>query len=266
MPGRFKLVMKCAAVMLGACAAVMIIRRTGRGQPGHAGHAVLPERPPESPPGGALEALTPDELKRRIVDLFPIAYLTLISIIQAFPLFTAFSAMIQISGASLSAEVTKATQAFAVILAAAIVTDEYVLLPLIVRWTPTSRDTLIPFCLGVTESWLALEIGRSEVWWSALAALCAVAALAYSHTLTRAKAAMFGNSQKTYRRYRRVITAQIVICAVMTAISVCAALTDPHGIRPAALNIALMWLLILGGITLAALRARDQRKIYADYS
>lgn len=266
MRSELKLVMNCAAVMLGVCAAVAVIKRADRGGVSDPDQATLPKSPSDSPlDGGTSGVLTPGELKRRAVDLFPITYLTLISIIQAFPLFTAFSAMIRISGAGLSAEVTKVTQALAVILAVVIVTDEYVLLPLIVRWMPTSRDTLIPFCLGITESWLALEIGRPELWWSALAALCAVAALAYAHTLARTKAAMFGDNRKTYRRYHRVIRTQIAICVMMTAISLCAALLNPHGPRPAVLNIALMWLLVLGGIALAALRARDQRKIYRDY-
>lgn len=214
----------------------------------------------------ALEPLSSSVLTRRTVE-FGNGYLNLMAIIQAVPFVLVFTALQQhLTGhSSLLNEAATITQASGTVLAVMIVTHEYFQLTLVVRWTPTIFDTVLPYALGCAENWLALAIGGYESWWTALSALSAAAALAFMHTLRRTTAGMFGEGIKSYRRYCSIIRKQICICIIIAAVSVSMALLNPHGSFSAAYNVVLMWLVIFAGIGLAALREYDQKRVYDEY-
>ena len=137
----------------------------------------------------ALGPLNAKELRARLIELFPIAYLTLVAIIQgaAFGLiFVQVGLQSQLKSFTWSAHTAMTlTQAFATALAIVFVTHEYLMITIVLRWETTVWDTLIPYCLGSGELWMALATGHITSWWIALAVLSGSAVLAFLYTQTR---------------------------------------------------------------------------------
>lgn len=132
-------------------------------------------------------ALTREGLEARLEELFSVGYLTLTAIIQGAAFGLLFlSVQPQLASFTWSAHTaTVLVQAFATAMAIVIVTQEYLLLTQIARWTSTIFDTLIPYLLGFGEIWMALATGHSTSWWIALCSLCGGAVLAFSYTANR---------------------------------------------------------------------------------
>jgi hypothetical protein len=215
----------------------------------------------------ALEQLSGAVMRKRVIEIFPVVYLTLMAIIQgaAFGILFLTVAMHFPKPAWSLHAATVYTESFATCLAILIVTHEYLLLTVVVRWVPTVFDTLIPYLLGSAEIWLALATGRATSWWAALSALCVVAILAFWHTRARATEEEFGGAQDLYVHNRREITRQIYICMGMLSASlIVAVLNCLHGF-PELVDIGLIWVFVVAGITVLVLGERNQHVFYDKY-
>jgi len=215
----------------------------------------------------ALEPLSAAKLKGRVIDIFPIGYLTLMAIIQA----AAFGLLLNAMPPLLSRHLWSfhawmaLTQSFATGLTVVIVTHEYLLLTVVVRWVPTILDTLIPYLLGFGEIWMALAIGHGTSWWMALSSLCAVAVFAFWHTRTRITEDAFGDGKLNYEQNRRSVTWQIALSVAMLIVSAYTALLNSYYTFPAILDIGLTWAVILMGVYLLLIGERNQNKLYDRY-
>jgi hypothetical protein len=220
----------------------------------------------EAASAGALEPLSADLLKARTIEIFPVGYLTLMAIIQgaAFGILFIQQGQLFKQGWSPHAALTL-TQSLATGLSIVIVTHEYILLTVMVRWAPTSSDTLIPYLLGFGEIWMAMAAGQGTSWWTALSSLCAVAAFAFWHTRTGTLQDAFAGKRFIYERDRKYLATQTVLCIVMMLISVAMALLNSRDASPAVLNIGLTLGVILIGIWVLLKGARNQNQLYDSY-
>jgi hypothetical protein len=215
----------------------------------------------------ALEQLSGAVMRKRVIEIFPVVYLTLMAIIQgaAFGiLFLTVAQHFPKPAWSLHAA-TVYTEAFATCLAILIVTHEYLLLTVVVRWVPTVFDTLIPFLLGSAEIWIALVAGDATWWWVALSALCVVGILAFWHTKARATEEEFGSARDLYVHNRREITRQIYICTAMLSASLIVVLLNCLHDFPALVDIGLIWIFVVAGIVVLVLGERNQHVFYDKY-
>ena len=216
----------------------------------------------------SLEPLSAGVLKERTVEIFPVGYLTLMAIIQGAAFATLFLTIQQekIFADSWSPHTWLGlVQSLATGLTIVIVTHEYLLLTLMVRWVPTAFDTLIPYLLGFGEIWMAIATGQRTSWWAALASLCAVAVFAFWHTRSRIMPDAFGQRPVLYQRYRRHIKMQIVTCSIMMLASTAAALLNFYSICPELLNIGMTSGVTLMGVYVLITGARSQNKVYDAY-
>ena len=134
-----------------------------------------------------IEPFSPDVLKRRIVEIFPAGYLTMIAIIQGVALgvtIVTTQQQLQDQRATIN-RFTVAAQALAVFVAIVVITHRYLILTIDDRWAPTIFDTLIPYALGVGEITTAVVIGRNATWWIAVSVLFLAAAGTYAYTYVR---------------------------------------------------------------------------------
>lgn len=68
-----------------------------------------------------------------------------------------------------------------------VVSYQYMYFTVVVRWTPTFRDILIPFLLGATEfiPMHLLQPDNTATWWFAFAGFALAGAIAYLNTVRR---------------------------------------------------------------------------------
>jgi hypothetical protein len=153
------------AVLAGVFLGATLARQRDREMPGGS-PPVLEDGPrpgmdadSEDAVPAAIEPLSAGLLKTRVVDIFPVGYLTLMAIIQG-AAFAALFITIQQDGLFAHGWTLHAwlalSQSLATGLTVAIVTHEYLLLKVVVRWVPTIFDTLIPYLLGFGEIWMAV--------------------------------------------------------------------------------------------------------------
>ena len=230
-----------------------------------AGKSAARHHSPPSP--GALEPLSAAVLKRRVIEIFPIVYSTLMAIIQGAAFGLLFLSVVpQFLNHAWSLDTaTLLTQAFATGLTLVIVTHEYLLLVMVGRWVPTVLDTLIPYLLGFGEIWMAMAAGHSASWWTALSALCVVAVFAFWHTRARITKDSFGNDEDLYAHNRHAITVQIALCAIMLISSMTVALLNWQHVCPKPLNIGLTCGVTFIGIVVLAWGERNQNLFYDRY-
>lgn len=214
-----------------------------------------------------LEVPSTQVLRRRIIDVFGNGYLTFMAIIQgaAFAL-VFFSAQAQLSGhLGDSRAAATVIQTVAAVLAIIIVSHEYLLLTVVLVWTPTVFDVAIPFLIGSGECWLASSIGHYKSWWIALSALCATAVFALWHTLARTTAEVFGDRERLYRRYCATIKKQIANCAILATLGAGMEFLDYKNAYLSTLNLVLLCLVNVAGVGIICLREHDQNRIYDEY-
>ena len=259
-----------AGVFLGATLAKQRGREIPPGSPPVLADGPGPEMDADSEyaPSAALEPLSAKLLKARIVDIFPVGYLTLMAIIQG-AAFAALFITIQQDGLFAHRWTLHAwlalSQSLATGLTVVIVSHEYLLLTVVVRWVPTVFDTLIPYLLGFGEIWMAVATGQRTSWWTALASLCAVAVFAFWHTRTRTVPGAFGDRHDLHQRNRSYITEQIVSCCVMLLVSITAALLNYHRVCPELLNVGMTCGVTLIGVCILILGTRNQNDLYDKY-
>jgi hypothetical protein len=208
-----------------------------------------------------IEPLSPDVLKRRIIEVFPAGYLTMIAIIQGVALGVAIVTTQQqlLDQRGTISRYTVAAQALAVFAAIVVITHRYLILTIVDRWAPTIFDTLIPYALGVGEITTAVVIGRNVAWWIAVSVLFLAAAGTYAHTYTRAPGA---SSQGSNRKSIR--TRMIYCCALLSYTTIVAALAA-NDIIPGWLNIILPCITVIGAIVVAINGEHAQNRIYDAY-
>jgi hypothetical protein len=261
------------AVLAGALIGAVLVKQNNREIVGSPSSGPTESHEPgidadETSAPGVLQPLTAAVLKARVIEIFPVGYLTLMAIIQGAAFGLLFVAIGQghFFGTRWSPDTWLAlTQAFATGLTIVIVTHQYLLLTVVVRWAPTISDTLIPYFFGFGEIWMATAIGHSISWWAALSSLCVVAVFAFWHTRTRTKRGAFGNRPFIYRRQRKYSAIQIAFSIVMMLVSITAALLNYQRTLSALFNISLTLGVTLIGVSILALGARNQNKLYDDY-
>jgi hypothetical protein len=214
----------------------------------------------------AFDTLTPEVLKARVIELFPIGYLTLMAIIQGAAFALLFSSAVpQLTPFVWSAHIAIVlTQAFATALTIVIVTQEYLLLTVAVRWVPTVFDTLIPYLLGFGEIWMALATGHSASWWIALSSLCGGAALAFGYTNIRLPER--GPTKESHDQHQRVVITQAALSIVMLMLSVALAVLNYVHACPISLNIAATIGVTSIGAVILALGEYDSNRLYDEFS
>lgn len=167
-----------------------------------------------------LAPLDPDELVQRSIEIFPQAYLTNISIIQGVALSVfVVETVIFLRDDSVPPAVAWPSLAQSLLMLVGIITVsyEYLWFTTIMRWTPTFRDTAIPFVLGVAEIVPPLLLGRPAAWWVSFAAFAALGAMAFMNTLSRIQPEMFPNHRSSYDEIRRLLV-HLALLSVATAV------------------------------------------------
>jgi len=208
-----------------------------------------------------IEPLSSEVLKRRVVEIFPAGYLTIIAIIQGVALGAAIVTTQQqlLDQRSTTNRFTVEAQALAVFVAIVVITHRYLVLTIDDRWAPTIFDTLIPYALGVGEITTAVAIGRNAAWWIAVSALFLAAIGTYVHTYIRSPRMSFppGNHKSMLIR--------MSYCAALVTYSITVAVLAANGIIPGWLNIILPCVTIIGAIAVAINGERSQNRLYDAY-
>jgi hypothetical protein len=215
---------------------------------------------------GAIEPLTADHLRRRIIDTFSSGYLTVIAIIQG----VALGILLTTAQSHFSKQTTLVghlaviSQALATFAAIVIVTHQYLILTALVRWTPTSLDTAIPYALGVGEIGASLVIGGNTLWWASYSVLMLAGVGAFSYSLIRGTIRVFGGLSDFHKQYREGLHQQIVACAVLAL--GCIALSSLSFVRAMS-----EWVyaiapvgVLAGGIVVEILGDRDPEDIFVN--
>lgn len=247
------------------------IRDTSSGKLGLGDHDVAPRLPEEAPrhqlpPMAAsptrmtesIEPLTPDVLRRRIVEVFPAGYLTMIAIIQGVALGAAIVTTQQqlLDQRSTINRLTVGAQALAVFVAIVVITHRYLILTIDDRWAPTILDTLIPYALGVGEITTAVVIGRNTAWWVAVSVLFLAAAGTHAHTYIRVPR---GPSQGSDPESIRI---RMIYCFALLAYSATVAGLAANVIIPWWLGIALPFGTVIGAVAVGINGEHAQNRLY----
>jgi hypothetical protein len=74
------------------------------------------------------------------------------------------------------------SQALVTIVGIIIVTHKYIATAAMVRWNPTTLDTLVPYLIGLGEISAALMIGHQSSWWFAISFWLLTAIFVQGHT------------------------------------------------------------------------------------
>jgi hypothetical protein len=215
--------------------------------PAEEGHSQSPLTNGLTSPG---EPLSPAVLRKRVEEMFPSLYLTLVSIIQG----VAFGIAVTTAYGTFSHEhgtVSRAIvlgQALVTIVGIILITDKYVIVAATLRWSSTILDTLLPYLIGLGEIGAALMIGHEASWWFAIAFWLLAGMAALRHTMLRATEDIFGGMVSYYNSFQRGLIKQIFWCALLFAISLGAGLLDVYQVGTSGLNIGL-----LAGVTLGAI-------------
>jgi hypothetical protein len=242
------------------------VRTTSTKQSANEGEPANETADDSAAPGAsdALETLDTSVLKERIIDVFPDGYLTIVAIIQGAAFGLLFiTAQKQFSGhIGFLHSVVVVLETLATAIAIMIVTHQYILLTMMVRWTPTFLDTLVPYFLGFGEIWLSSTVGSSATWWLGMAWLCAAAIFAFWHTSARTPASTFGKFRDLATGHHNSLIDQIRCCALLLACSIAAAFLNFYKIMPTPVNIALVCGVAAASMVVELLGEYDQHKIY----
>jgi hypothetical protein len=179
-----------------------------------------------------LEALSRKVLIARTLEIFPAGYLTIISVVQG----VALGLLVQNSvsvlrdlGSPLTIALT-AEQGIWVFGTIVLVFYEYIWFTIVMRWSPTFRDTFIPFALGVTQIGTAVLVGDYLSWWIAEGVFLSVGTAAFMNTVERSAEVMFGTVKDAYRATRRLLRRLAIYAfgaaALSAALAVLSAITD----------------------------------------
>lgn len=205
-----------------------------------------------------IEPFSPDVLKRRIVEVFPAGYLTMISIVQGVALGAAIvttQQQLQDQQGTIN-RLTVVSQALAVFVSIVVITHRYLILTIDDRWAPTIFDTLIPYALGVGEITTAVVIGRNTTWWIAVSVLFLAAAGTYAHTYIRVPCAPSQGSD------RKSIRIRMIYCCALLGYSAAVAALAAIDVIPGWLGIILPCVTIIGAIAVAINGERAQNRLY----
>ncbi len=231
-------------------------------QPGPAPEQRLPQ-PASSPTRLALaiEPLSPDVLMRRVADVFPAGYLTIIAIIQGVALGAAIvTSQQQLLGQrGIIDDLIVEVQALGVFAAIVIITHRYFVLTVNSRWTPTIFDTLIPYALGVGEISTALLIGRNTAWWTAVSVVFLIAVGAFAHTYIRQSRTPLPGS------FRESLASRIFWCGSLLAYSTAVTILSANNIGPRWLYVIFPSTVTIGAIAVAFIGERSQNRLYDAY-
>jgi hypothetical protein len=214
---------------------------------------------------GAIEPLSREILRRRISDTFSGGYLTVIAIIQGVALGILLSTIQhQFSEATtLPSHLTVAGQGLATFAAIVIITQQYLILAALVRWTPTALDTVIPYALGAGEIGISLLVGHIATWWASFAVLLLVAIGAFSYSLIRGNANVFGDLIAIHRQYRDSLKLQIVVCTALAVVCVTISLLSSLSVRATWLYVIAPIVVLIGGVLIEIAGDRDKDDIFA---
>jgi hypothetical protein len=221
-------------------------------------HQLPASMPPPTPTTGTIEPFSAGVLKRRIIEVFPAGYLTMIAIIQG----VALGAAIVTTQQQLHDQpgtinrFTVVSQALSVFVAIVVITHRYLILTIDDRWAPTIFDTLIPYALGVGEITTAVVIGRNVTWWIAVSVLFLAAAGTYAHTYIRVPGAPLQGSD------RKSIRIRMIYCCALLGYSATVAALAAVDLIPGWLGIILPYGTIIGAIAVAINGERAQNRLY----
>lgn len=225
--------------------------------------------PPESAfADRAVEPLSRDVLLQRIIDIFPISYLTLISIIQG----AVFGLLVITAGGKLAGHhglmmtLTFIAQSATVFTAIVAVTQLYIQLTVLVRWAPAIMDTLILYSIGLGELSMAIAIGSALAWWASLAFLVLMAILAFIRSRKQSTLAIFGGHCDAYRAFQRTLRGQVKISSVLFLLCFLALSLNAFHIWAYWINAIGPWTVIAGGMALSAAGRRNQISVYNEFS
>ena len=200
----------------------------------------------------------PDVIRRRVGEVFPAGYLTIISIIQGVALGAAIATTQQqlLNQRSTVDRLTLEVQALTVFVAIVVITHRHFILTVNSSWTPTILDTLIPYALGVGEITVALLVGRNTAWWAAVSVLFFVAVGAFGHTYLRQE------RTPLYLTMQEPLMTRIIYCIISLVYSVTAAVLSASNIGPRWLYAVLPCGVIAGAIAVAVNGEYHQNKLY----
>lgn len=209
-----------------------------------------------------LEPLDTKVLVRRSIETFPAGYLNNISIIQG----VALGLLATRTFGTLDSEhstldvVMIVGEALFLMMGIIIAAYEYLWFLTVVRWTPTFRDTLVPFTLGVAEIIPQFFLGTPVAWWVSAAFLTLVGSAAFLNTIVRLRLNLFGGYEKAYTEVRKVLWTLVVCCWVLTAAAVgmAFAVAVLHPLVP----VVVMWILLLSTTFLIYVSERALDSVY----
>lgn len=227
-------------------------------------------------PADVLERLTGQVLRKRVVDIFPAGYLTVMAIIQGVALGLLLEKVIDHIFAH---PVVVLGQGIATFITIVVASYEYLWFTAIMRWTPTFLDTLVPYLLGVAEIVPALLVGRFDLWWICTVVLFAVGGLAFWHTIWRSSAAMFESPPPAgqpaglpqdaclpvYNDLRRLLRLLVSSCAVMVVVGVAIYILMISAQMPGWTQPVLPWIVTASATLIVVLSEVTLRKFYRDY-
>lgn len=197
---------------------VLIVTRL-RSDPDRAAKSSSSSQPPQTIE--VLETLDSDVLRQRSIETFPSGYLNSISIIQG----VALAALIGRTFSSwpdaptLLQGTTIALEALFLLFGIIVVAYEYLWFLTVVRWTPTFRDTLVPFTLGVSEIVPQFFIGRPTAWWIGVGIFTLAGALAFYNTANRLRPNLFGAYRHVHDRILAALWKLIGCCLALTSVA-----------------------------------------------
>ena len=216
--------------------------------------------------GKTLEPLSTRVLRQRSIDSFPAGYLTFIAIIQGVALGIVVTETVKRTGdaSGYLAVLDILGQGIFTFVSIVVVTYEYLWFTTIMRWTPTFRDTLIPYVLGLGETVPPLLMGTGARWWASASVFIGLAVVAFIHTLSKATEEMFEKRTELHRPLIILFLRLIAMCLLGTLYSV--------GICIWILLGAYAWVppaaplfLILTGAVIAILSERYLNHLYSKY-
>jgi hypothetical protein len=166
------------------------------------------------PSGDAMEVV------RRIEDLFPTNYLTLLAIIQGVALgFLLSSVQSRWNGRIGWPDRLMITlQSLAVFIIIVVVTHRYTLLSIFVRRVPTGFDIFIPYLLGVSEIGAAQLIGYDSLWWGGILFFACAGIIVFLHSRRRTNRRVIGGDV-IYSQFLRNTKRAILVLAALASTS-----------------------------------------------
>lgn len=213
-------------------------------------------------------------LKHRALEVFPNAYMTVVSIVQGTALALLVASVHGLLTAkeaapSLGSEwvfrlpVVVVAHAAVTWVTIAIVFYMYVWFTIVARWTPTWIDSFLPLGLGTGEIAMAALIGTGKQWLASLAITSIVGAIAFASTLIHANSARL--TDQTHQRMswllRRLALGMLAVAAL--SLSVCFALdiSLPPG-EVQVLVLAACIVVTILGVLVVVISERALRSIY----